>query len=49
MNNPLALWALFLAILMAGSKGKSEIVTSVYAEDIFTISTNEMPCSWIQQ
>jgi len=41
MKNPLALWAIFLAILMVGSKAKSETVKSVYDGDTITLSTNE--------
>ncbi len=41
MKNPLALWAVFLSILIVGSKAKSETVTSVYDGDTFTLSTGE--------
>jgi len=41
VKNPLALWAAFLAILIAGSKAKSETVTSVYDGDTFTLSSGE--------
>lgn len=41
MRNPLALWAIFLAILMVGSRAKSETVKSVYDGDTMTLSSGE--------
>jgi len=42
VRNPLALWAAFLAILIAGSQAsKSETVKSVYDGDTLTLTTGE--------
>ena len=41
MKNPLALWAVFLAMLMVASRAKSETVTSVYDGDTITLSSGE--------
>ena len=41
MRNPLALWACFLAVLMVGTRAKSETVKSVYDGDTFTLSSGE--------
>ena len=41
MKNPLALWACFLAVLMAGQAARSETVKSVYDGDTITLQNGE--------